>query len=252
MNKQEFMEMHDEFAALVYSYELFMKNGFLADCKYNVTYFDELRKVREAEAELNILTAAMRDKGNKQITDILNAIDNAKKNYAKELVATENKNRYCKQLTSILDRFDQSAFDASENNFRDFIFKYHPVVCLNAKKEAKDVYEMLKKFYFECNYLGFQEYLENNKQVFEADEITEDRYVEASQVYFRFRQTINQSFINFKDKYPYNKKDLFKDEMTILSEKDDLIIKGKQLNEALKAARKDFKEAFGFDFKLVD
>ena len=29
MNKQEFMEMHDEFASLVYNYELFMKNGFL-------------------------------------------------------------------------------------------------------------------------------------------------------------------------------------------------------------------------------
>lgn len=252
MNKQEFMEMHDEFASLVYNYELFMKNGFLTDCKYNVSFYDELRKVRNAEAELQVITSAMRDKGNKKIEEILNSIDKAKKAYAQELVSTENKNNYCKQLTSILDKFDQSAFDASEKHFKDFIFKYHPVVCLNAKKEARDVYEMLKKFYFECNYLGFQEYLEINKAVFEVDEITEDRYVEASQVYFKFRQTINQSFINFKDKYPYNKKELFNDEMTVLSERDNLSIKAKQLNEALKAARKDFKEAFGFELKLVD
>ena len=189
---------------------------------------------------------------NVEITEILKKIENAKKSYGVELMQTENKHKYCTQLIQILSKFDKSAYEASENHMKDFLIKYHPVVCLNTKKEARDTYEMLKRFYFECNFVGFQEYLDQNISMFEVDEITEDRYVEASQVYFRFRQTITDSINKTRDKYPYNKIELFNDDMTIQSEKDNLDIKAKSLKQGLAAAQKDFYDAFGFELKLTE
>ena len=52
--------------------------------------------------------------------------------------------------------------------------------------------------------------------------------------------------------YPYNKIELFNDEMTVQAEKDDLEIKAKQMTEALKSAKIDFKNVFSFDFTLAD
>ena len=40
--------------------------------------------------------------------------------------------------------------------------------------------------------------------------------------------------------------------MTVRAEKDDLEIKAKQMTEALKNAKKDFKNVFSFDFTLAD
>lgn len=249
MNKEEYIEMRQEFASAVYNFENLMKNGFLADCKYNASFFDSLKKIRESEVQIAVITEAIKDKQNNlPITDILNKIDKHRNDFAIEQVQTENKHKYCNQLLSILTKFDKSAFEASEKNFRDFLIDYHPVVCLNAKKEARDTYAMLKRFYFECNFVGFQEYLNQNIKAFETDPINEDRYVEASQVYFRFRNTIAETINKSKDQYPYNKIMLFNDEMTVQSEKDDLEIKAKKMAEALAAAKKDFNEVFGFDF----
>lgn len=252
MNKQEYQEMRNEFAELVYNYEAFLKSGFLTDCRYNISFFNELKRVRKAEAELNIIVGAIKAKESHPIDDVLKSIENAKQNYKNELIQTENKNNYCRQLLSIIDKFDKSVFDASEKYFKDFIYEYHPVVNLNAKKEAKDAYDMLKRFYVECNHLGFKEFLGQNIEFFKVPEITEDRYVEASQVYFRFRGTINESINKLKDTYPYNKYEIFNDEMTVLAERDDIEIKAKKMEEALKSARADFKSTFGFDFVLVD
>ena len=253
MNKEEYIEMRQEFASLIYDFENFMKNGFLADCKYNVAYYDTLREIRKTEMTVAVIAHAMKDKENNvPITEILKKIENAKKDYDVEQLQTENKHKYCTQLIQILSKFDKSAYEASEKHMRDFLIKYHPVVCLNTKKEARDTYEMLKRFYFECNFVGFQEYLDKNITMFEVPEITEDRYVEASQVYFRFRQTITDSLMKSQDKYPYNKIKLFNDDITIQAEKDELEIKAKKLKQGLAAAQKDFKESFGFDFKFKD
>ena len=252
MNKQEYNEMREEFASLVYQYERYLKVGFLTDCRYNALFFDELKKLRRAEAEIALISQAIQAKENNKIDVILNAIDKTKAEFKKELVQTENKHNYCVQLLSIVDKFDKSVFDLSEKYFRDFIFTHHPVVNLNAKKEAKDIYELLKRFYFECNYLGFKEFLNSNIKVFECDEVTEEKYVEASQVYFQFRNTINNTLNELSKKYPYNKNDIFNDEMTVQAEKDDIEIQAKKMTEALKNARKDFFDAFGFEIKLVD
>jgi hypothetical protein len=253
MNKEEYIEMRQEFASLVYAFENFMKNGFLADCKYNVAFYDNLVQIRESELRLSVIVAAMKDKeNNTPIDQILSKIEKTKIDYNVEKIQTENKHKYCLQLIQILSKFDKSAYDASETHMKDFLIKYHPVVCLNAKKEAREKYEMLKRFYFECNFVGFQEFLNENIQIFETGEINEDRYVEASQVYFRFRQTITDSLNKSKELYPYNKIELFNDDMTIQAEKDNLDIKLKQLKNSLKAAEKDFKNEFGFDFKFAD
>ncbi|MBQ7641290.1 MAG: hypothetical protein IJS83_02375 [Acholeplasmatales bacterium] len=252
MNKQEYEEMRLEFADLVYRYEAFMKRGYLTDCRYSLTYFEALKEARRYESEAAVITQAIQSKDKYKIEEILKAIDNAKESYKQEMIQTENKHNYCVQLFSIINKFDKSVFDESENLFRKFIYDYHPVVCLNASKDAKNVYEMLKKFYFECNHLGFKEFLEMNKKVFEVDPITEDRYVEASQVYFQFRGNINNTFNQLEKQYPYNKISVFEDEMRIIAEKDDLEIRVKKLKELLKNVRKDFFDAFGFEMKFVD
>ena len=62
MNKEEYIEMRQEFASLIYDFENFMKNGFLADCKYNVAFYDNLVQIRESELRLSVIVAAMKDK----------------------------------------------------------------------------------------------------------------------------------------------------------------------------------------------
>ena len=252
MNKQEYTEMRQEFAQKIYEYELYLKRGFLTDCRYNVTYFDALKALRRCEAEVALITQAINSKPTHKIEDILNALTHAKEEYKKESQTTENKHNYCVQLLSIIDKFDKSVFEQSEIKFRDFIVNYHPVVCLNSSKEAKQTYDMLKRFYFECNHIGFDEFLKTNLEIFDIGNIEEDRYVEASQVYYNFRNTIDNALKNLENQYPYNKIAVFNDEMTVLAEKDDLEIKAKKLAEGLKNAKKDFFDNFGFDFSIED
>ena len=251
MNKQEYQEMRQEFADLVYRFEAFLKNGFLVDCRYNAIFYDSLKTVRRSEAEIGVIAHAIQLKNKKNINDILKMLDEAKKNFKSELTQTEQKHSYCVQLLNIIDKFDESVFNDCEKRFKEFILNYHPVICLNPSVEAKTAYDMLKRFYFECNHLGFAEYLATVKEKFEVKPIEEDRYTEASQVYFKFRMQINETLDKMKNTYPYNKAEIFKDEMTVMAEKDDLEIKSKKLNDALAAARRDFKNNFGFDFTLT-
>ena len=79
----------------------------------------------------------------------------------------------------------------------------------------------------------------------------QEKYVEASQVYFNFRQTIVNTINQSREKYPYNKIELFNDDMTSLAEKDDLEIKAKKMKEAVLAAKKDFKDEFGTEFDFT-
>ena len=66
MNKEEYIEMRQEFASLIYNFENFMKNGFLADCKYNVAFYDALREIRQAEMTVAVIAHAMKDKENNE------------------------------------------------------------------------------------------------------------------------------------------------------------------------------------------
>ncbi len=252
MNKQEYQEMRDEFATLVYNYEAFLKSGFLTDCRYNVAFFEPLKEIRKCEAEIAVITQAIQAKATHKIEVVLNAIKEAKEKFATEQLQTENKHNYCLQLLSIINKFDKSVFDESEKEFKEFILQYHPVVNLNPSKEAKATYDMLKRFYLECNHLGFKEYLATNIKVFEVPELTEDKYVEASKIYFNFRTTINQQFNDLSKKYPNTKINVFEDEITVQSEKDDLEIKAKKLKEGLVSARKDFYDNFGFELNFLE
>lgn len=251
MNKQEYLEMRQEFADLIYAYESFLKNGFLVDCRYNAVFYPELTKVRRLEAEIGVIAHAVQLKEKENINVILKMLDEAKANFKKEVETAEQKNRYCRQLLSIIDQFDKSVFEACEKKFKEFVFDFHPVVCLNPSADAKKAYDMLKRFYFECNHLGFTEYFGTVKEKFEVAPVEEDRYTEASQVYFKFRNQITATIEKMKNTYPYNKSTIFSDEMTVMAEKDDLEIKSKRLSEALVSARKDFNEKFGFDFDLT-
>lgn len=252
MNKQEYTEMRQEFAQLIYEYELYLKRGFLTDCRYNVIYYDTLRELRTYEAELAIMSQAIQSKSKHKIEDILNAITRAKEEFKKETETTVNKHTYCQQLLQIIDRFDKSVFELSETKFKDFVVNYHPVVCLNSNPEAKKAYDMLKRFYLESNYIGFDDYLKKNMNIFDVGDLNDDKYVEASQVYYNFRNTINNSMKNLEKQYPYNKMSVFNDDMTVLAEKDDLEIRAKKISESIKNAKKDFFDNFGFEFSLTD
>ena len=45
MNKQEFLEMKDEFALIIYNYEKFLKDCVLLDYKYNDHFYELLQKI---------------------------------------------------------------------------------------------------------------------------------------------------------------------------------------------------------------
>lgn len=252
MNKEEFLEMRKEFGSLVANFDRFQKDCFIIDLNYNLAFFQELEPTRKLELEIYIIGQAIAQKDlGKSVDEIKQYIDHIKESYEKERESAKNKNNYAKQVIAYTSRISKEERQEVEDLYFNFMVENHPLVNLLANETAKGAYEIIKKYYFESNLPGLKEILPVQGKALEHSEINdENEYIKFSQVYFDSRNQVTKAYTEQSKKYPFVKREVFKDEMSIERERDELNLNRKKLEQTNKKAHEDFVKNFEFDFSL--
>lgn len=251
MNRLEFNEMVKEFGEDVYSFEKFLKKGFVLEASYITIYNELLKDINYVTFENNLLKDAIEKLSNNETIDSIKIylIDNRKKlnDSIAQLVARDT---YYKKVYDSAYSFLTNENEDVEALYRDYCLNHHPAVRAFISKQEEKLSNYLKKEYFENNFNNLKTLLEKNQGVFINDEIGEDKFNDISAHYFKLRKNMNVERAARLKKYPFVKENVFKDELSIASEEADLRVQLKKLKDLNEALHKDYVSAFGEDFKL--
>ena len=247
MNKQEFEEMKGEFALIIYNYEKFIKDCILIDYKYNSRFFDLLQKIRYYEVENGLMARCIQAHVEGKDTEVEKIVDDFEKGYKQELDSATKKHLIATRVNDYNSKLDPEKVKEFEVYYVDFISKHHPVVHALASKEEQEVYEKLKVYYYENNIDGFMKQFNDSLNTFKEVEYPEEMYSKISQYYYDIRQRIGQDYAKKQQVYPFVKKDVFNDEMSIAYEEGELKTHLNKLMADNKKIHQDFIKAFGSD-----
>lgn len=253
MNKEEYELMRQEMTDLVYKYELFVKDGSITDLRYNKTFYDQLKKHRYYEIENEIMAKAIeiQTKNNTGI-ELPNFISKMETSYHGENQTAVKKNEYANQIIPLMDKISPNEKHEFEQYFHDFIYKYHPLITLTQDKDYINSFQVLRRCYCENNRKSFNAILDTlTNKLDEMQKTTTEEFTEASIAYYDIRVNISKQMLDNKTKYPYNKTEVFQDNMTIQAEKDDIEIQTDKLRQAGLKIHKDYINVFGKDYKLA-
>ena len=251
MNKEEFKEMHDEFANYVYQYENFVKAGIINDAFYNQYFFNDALRLHRVEVENNIMISALKRLGEKvDIEDVKKEITANIEKYNNEQKVIEEKKIKAQAIVNVTKNLSKDELMKLENDYLAFVKKNHPAVKCKVDSAEQQAFILIRQMYYENNLGGFYELLDTYKTTFKDVEYDPKEYNSISGYYFEIKANINKDF-NIKQKqYPYTKFDVLKDEITIARETGDIRAKINDLKRAHEAVSKDFKNAFGFELTM--
>lgn len=252
MNKQEFDEMRDEFSQIIYNYEKFLKDNILLDYRYNTQYFDTLQKLRFYEVENGLMARCFQARQENPEIDIKEIIDSFHKGYKKEVEDAYNKHKIAEVVTKHNLEMTEEDNKEFEEMYKKFIHDNHPVVKALITDEEKQVYEKLKVYYYENNFAGFKEAYELNKDVFKEPEYKEELFNQISSYYYEIRKRIGQDFMKKQKAYPFTKKDVFADEMSIAYEEGEIKTAMTKMIRDNHKLHEDFVKTFGYDVSIVE
>lgn len=248
MNREEFDLMKKEFGDFIYRYEWFLKNGFLADLKYNTVFYDYINEVAKIHSETQLIANCLSIPAIK----VKEEIEKYKNEIASQMKREEEKHEYAKLIIGNYDKETLERKKEMEKLFHDFALNYHPIVTINRNTEMKDVFQTLRKLYNENNLDAFKLLFEESKKGFEAPVIEEKDFNDVQRAYMQMKNNLAQTMNNLVKKYPYTKTDVFKDndEMRIKAEEGEIIAARSKEIKANKEARAKYKEVFNKEFSL--
>lgn len=251
MNRLEFNEMVKEFGEDVYSFEKFLKKGFILEASYITVYNGLLKDINYITFENNLLKDGMEKlKNNQSLEDINKYLLENKKKVNDTIAQLVTRDIYYKKVYDSAYQFLSKENEELEEIYKDYCLKHHPAVRAFISKQEEELSNYLKKEYFEDNLENLKTLLEKNQGVFINDEIEESKFNDVSGHYFKLRKNMNVERQTRLQKYPYIKENVFKDDLSIASEEADLRIQLKKLKDLNEALHKDYVANFGNDFKL--
>ena len=247
MNKQEFGELKDEFALIIYNYEKFIKDCILLDYKYNDRFFDLLQKVRFYEVENALMARCIQAHVENHDAELEKIIDDFQKGYKQELSNAEVKHRIAIRVNEHNKKLTPEQVEEFEKEYVEFIKNHHPVGNALLTKEEQEAYEKLKVYYYENNIEGFHKAYEEAKAVFKTPEYPDEVFTKISEYYYDIRKRIGQDFTRKQALYPFTKKDVFVDDMSIAYEEGEIKATLSKLISDNKKIHVDYSKAFGSD-----
>ncbi|MCR5232149.1 MAG: hypothetical protein K6B64_05830 [Acholeplasmatales bacterium] len=247
MNKQEFEELKNEFALIIYNYEKFIKDNILLDYKYNARFFDLLQKVRYYEVENGLMARSIQAHNEGQDSVLPKILSDFEAGYKQELANADTKHRIAVKVNDYNKKVAPEVTAEFEKEYVEFIKLHHPVVHALAPKEEQDIYEKLKVYYYENNYEGFKKAYAEAMPKFQDIEYPEDMYTKISEYYYDIRKRIGQDFQKKQTVYPFIKKDVFTDEMSEAYEEGELKANLSKVIADNKKIHKDYVKTFGQD-----
>lgn len=252
MNRQEFQELKDEFALIIYNYEKFIKDCILLDYRYNTRYYDLLTKVRFYEVENTLIARCIQAHVENRDPEIEKIIDDFHKGYKQELENSTVKHKIAKTVTEHNQKLDPEEVKQFETEYVDFIKHHHPVVHALATKEEQEAYEKLKVYYYENNIEGFKKALAEATPVFQDPEYPDEVFTKVSEYYYDIRKRIGQDFTKKQTLYPFVKKAVFNDDMSEAYEEGELKSNLSKLMSDNKKLHADIVKAINYDINLVE
>lgn len=250
MNPIEFKELQNQMIESVYAYERFLKKGNLLDVEFNYNFHDYIEKGYKLDQENILMQDIILKLNNKEsLESIESYISEFKAKYNKVYVALKQKERNCKAVCENSKVMSSAVIDEFERVFKDYVSSYHPAIKVYITKNEADLFEQLKKCYYENNYNAFQMLLDLNKNLKKID-IPEEKYIEASQYYYSIMQQIKLDVDKRKNAYPYDKENVFNDEITIASEEAEFKVEMSKLLGINTSLHKDLVSAYGEDISL--
>ena len=247
MNKQEFGELKDEFALIIYNYEKFIKDCILLDYKYNDRFFDLLQKVRFYEVENALMARLIQAHTENHDSELEKIIDDFQKGYKQELSNADVKHRIATRVNEHNNKLNPEQVQEFEKEYLEFIKQHHPVVNALSTKEEQEAYEKLKVYYYENNIDGFHKTYEASKEVFKTIEYPDDIFTKISEYYYDMRKRIGQDIAKKQGVYPFVKKNVFVDDMSIAYEEGEIKASLSKLITDNKKIHADYSKMFGED-----
>jgi hypothetical protein len=249
MDKIEFKELQKEIGKYLYEYEKFIKDGHIIDMKYIDCFYDLLVEQFIISSE-NMLLHGVCDKLNNNIplTDVDSFIVSSKKDYNQKIVTYNNKRNNAKY---VIDSYnDEEASKELEEVFRTYCLDNHPAVKIMITKLERMTFDELRVNYLNNNLSSYTALYELQKESIRPCMLTDEHYEKAISYYNKVKQDIMNEMEKKISEYPYIKKEVFDNDITIAREKADLIVnlnKQKQMNKAL---HQDVINIYGEDIKI--
>ncbi len=251
MNRTEFIEMQNEFADYLYEYEKVIKEGYLLDLKYNKEFSALLVELHNLEIETGVMKDCLEKLQAGEAIENLNAfIAKVKESFQKKLVEIEKKNKRAVEVTNRTEALTDEEKKDFEEYFHEFVKEYYPPVKLLLPPDLKPTFDMLKHAYYDNNISFFKEVFELNRISFMCPEIPENDYPKVSAYYYDFKKKVSIDRVERTKKYPYIKKDVFTDEMSIKAEEGELLMRISKIKSLNKVLKSDFVNAFGYELNL--
>ncbi len=251
MNKNEFLEMKNEFAEYIYRYEYFLKCGAINDCYYNHVFGKNLDEVRKYDLENKLIMGAIKLKSeNKPQEEIDKFIADFKQKFADENAKIEEKHRAADIIFANNEKLTPEERKQFEEDYLAYVKANHPIVKCFASEEEEKLFYLLNQLYKENNILGFKEVIEMNKNIFKEVEYKEEDFNQISAYFYDTKKNINADYLQKQNAYPYNKQDVLKNEISIAREMGEIKVRTNQLIASNKELHKDYIENFGEDISI--
>lgn len=251
MNSNDFKEIQEQFGETMYAYEQYLKKGYLLDMMYNYHFNDYIVKEYRLNIENELLKNVLEMLNAKESLDSVEAyISNAKKINAENLIALDKKFREATQVVNVTDNLSEDMDESFETSFKEFVMVSHPAIKITVTKEEADMFSQLRRFYFTNNYSGFLACLELFEKSFAASSIKEDKYEEAARYYYDMMSEMKVDANKKSNLYPYDKENVFEDDITLASENAEFKGRIRVLTELNQSLQKDVLQIYGEEIKL--
>ena len=241
---EDFIKLQNELKDIIVEYTCFLKKGARLDLRYTYEYKDEIStdfRLRNENTMLVNATTMLNDK--KSLDEVDKYIQEYKNNYS--LGSANLSKKILAAQTVFENKIDDDSIKELENHFLDISRRCNPLLKMDSSKDYYNIFNYLQMLYQQNNYQTYFAAYDLYKNMFVEDDFHNVDFEKYINYYMNLMQKINMDTINKKKGFPFNKEEVFEDEISIARERGDFKANLSKLKEANKAIKEDFKLAYG-------
>ena len=248
MQYKDFIKLQNELKNILVDYTKFLKKGATLDLKYTNEFKDEILKDFKLRNENSMLIQAstmLNDK--KSLEEVDKYIDNYKANYN---ILFNNLNAKINNCNLVFEKpLDEERKNELEEHFLNVVKTASPLLLIDADKAYYNSFNLLQMLYQQNNYETYFADYELNKELFNEKNFSNVDFDKYINYYMNLMQKITYDINQRKNKYPFDKENVFVDEISIARERGNFRANLTKISEANKAIKLDFKALYG---KIVE
>ena len=247
MNLKEFKSLKENLTTYLINFEHFNKRSNLLDLKYYHYFGKTLAKIHYLRNDNDLMFGIANLYQEGKLDQLDNLVNDKRKKYnAESLELSKKINKADIVFNTAVGDEDMAKLNET---FDELVTKYHPALTMSVNQNERQSYEMLKNLFYDNNILGYFSYYDLSIKNFK--EASEDvDYDKVGSYYQQIIFDIRAYVIEHQEKYPFNYKDMFEDEILIAKHQGELDVEYSKLLEENKALHTDIKNLLDKEIKL--